>query len=76
VRFARELAFALEEARELLVDREGVALDDGDVALLLERTSTGRFAGACNGAWSSARERADDSDLPAIARRHQRRRCS
>jgi ATP/maltotriose-dependent transcriptional regulator MalT len=35
---ARELAFTLDEARELIVDREGVALADADVELLLERT--------------------------------------
>jgi LuxR family maltose regulon positive regulatory protein len=35
---AAELAFRIDEARELLVDREGIALDDDDVTLLLERT--------------------------------------
>ncbi len=35
---ARELAFTVEEARELLVEREGIALDDADVELLVDRT--------------------------------------
>lgn len=35
---ARELAFTPYEARELLVEREGVRLDDRDVELLVERT--------------------------------------
>ena len=35
---ARELAFTFEEARELIVGREGIALDDEHVALLVERT--------------------------------------
>jgi LuxR family transcriptional regulator, maltose regulon positive regulatory protein len=35
---AQELAFTVEEARELLVENEGIALGDGDVELLVERT--------------------------------------
>ena len=35
---ARDLAFSVEEARELLVDREGIALEDTDVELLVDRT--------------------------------------
>jgi LuxR family maltose regulon positive regulatory protein len=35
---ARELAFTLAEAHELLVVREGIELDEDDVALLVERT--------------------------------------
>ncbi len=35
---ARELAFTVEEARELLVQREGIALADADVELLVRRT--------------------------------------
>ena len=35
---ARELAFTVDEARALLVAQEGVALVDGDVELLVERT--------------------------------------
>jgi LuxR family maltose regulon positive regulatory protein len=35
---ARDLAFTVEEAREMLVEQEGVALVDGDVELLVERT--------------------------------------
>ena len=35
---ARDLAFSVDEARELLVDREKIALDDADVELLVERT--------------------------------------
>jgi ATP/maltotriose-dependent transcriptional regulator MalT len=34
----RELAFTHEEARELIVLREGVPLDDGDLGVLLERS--------------------------------------
>ena len=35
---AADLAFRFDEARELLVGRERIALDDEDVALLVERT--------------------------------------
>ena len=35
---ARDLAFTLDEARELLVVREGIALDDDDLSHLLERS--------------------------------------
>lgn len=35
---ARELAFTVEEAHELLVEREGIALGDADVELLVRRT--------------------------------------
>jgi len=35
---ARELAFTVEEARELLVRREGIELTDEDLGLLVERT--------------------------------------
>jgi ATP/maltotriose-dependent transcriptional regulator MalT len=35
---ARELAFTVDEARELLVGREGIELTDEHVALLVERT--------------------------------------
>ena len=35
---ARELAFTLEEARELLVVQEGIDLDERDLTLLLERS--------------------------------------
>ena len=35
---ARDLAFSVDEARELLVQREKIALDDADVELLVERT--------------------------------------
>ena len=35
---ARDLAFSVDEARELLVEREKIALDDADVELLVERT--------------------------------------
>jgi ATP/maltotriose-dependent transcriptional regulator MalT len=35
---ARELAFTFDEARELLVEHEGIALADADVELLVERT--------------------------------------
>jgi ATP/maltotriose-dependent transcriptional regulator MalT len=35
---ANELAFTVEEARELLVEREGLALADADVELLVRRT--------------------------------------
>jgi LuxR family maltose regulon positive regulatory protein len=35
---AAELAFSTGEARELLVEREGIALADGDVEALVERT--------------------------------------
>lgn len=35
---ARELAFTVDEARALLVEHEGIALEDGDVELLVERT--------------------------------------
>ena len=35
---ARELAFTLDEARELLVEQNGIALDEADIALLVERT--------------------------------------
>ena len=35
---ASDLAFTTEEAHELLVDREGIALDTADVELLVERT--------------------------------------
>jgi ATP/maltotriose-dependent transcriptional regulator MalT len=35
---ARDLAFSVDEARELLVHREQVALEDADVELLVERT--------------------------------------
>jgi LuxR family maltose regulon positive regulatory protein len=35
---ARELSFTAAEARELLVEQEGIDLDEDDVALLVERT--------------------------------------
>jgi LuxR family transcriptional regulator, maltose regulon positive regulatory protein len=35
---ASELAFGVDEARELLVGREGIELDDEDLELLVERT--------------------------------------
>ena len=35
---ARDLAFSVDEARQLLVQREKIALDDADVELLVERT--------------------------------------
>ena len=35
---ASELAFGVDEARELLVGREGIELDDQDLELLVERT--------------------------------------
>jgi len=35
---ARDLAFTFEEARELLVGREGIALRDAEVEVLLDRT--------------------------------------
>lgn len=35
---AHELAFTVDEARQLLVTREGLPLDDDDVELLVERT--------------------------------------
>jgi LuxR family maltose regulon positive regulatory protein len=35
---ARELAFTVDEARALLVEHERIALEDGDVELLVERT--------------------------------------
>lgn len=35
---ASELAFTVAEARELLVERGGLALDDGDIEMLVKRT--------------------------------------
>ncbi len=43
---AHDLAFTVDEARELLVEREGIALRDTDVELLVDRTE-GWPAGLC-----------------------------